>query len=389
MKRWIKRNYPVFSRKLKNYFNRIIFRHIRNFIINKNQMPPEGFYLSDEEYFAEKNIRLNKTIIRSETSLTPQKPINSELFTNIKELVFPENYFVKIPNGSVWGREGVPIADTNKVMDNINLSFTRHVRPISEHEIFSELILPKPVELSGNVALLSTMWSDFYYHWICDLLPKFDFVEKSGINFDYFIINGSKTKFQTESLKMLGIHEEKLIWLDEKSHMKAENLYVFSIPDSMEYKSEATIDTLQKFFINEATLDSSYPEKIYISRRKANSRRFINEDEVLKLLIDNDYKEIFLEELDFKEQIKCFYNAKSIISAHGGGLTNLVFSQKNSTTLIEIFSEVHIIPCYWAIANSMKLKYFCLKGLSFEKNKKNREDILVDIAQLEGVLSQI
>jgi capsular polysaccharide biosynthesis protein len=44
---------------------------------------------------------------------------------------------------------------------------------------------------------------------------------------------------------------------------------------------------------------------------------------------------LYFEELDFKEQIQYFNNAKIIICAHGAVLSNMFFCKKN-TKIIEI-----------------------------------------------------
>ena len=46
-----------------------------------------------------------------------------------------------------------------------------------------------------------------------------------------------------------------------------------------------------------------------------------------------DYKCLVLEHIDFKEQVKYFYNADMIIGVHGGGLTNCIFSKENTTII--------------------------------------------------------
>jgi len=49
----------------------------------------------------------------------------------------------------------------------------------------------------------------------------------------------------------------------------------------------------------------------------------------------NRFRSVILETMDFKDQIRCFKNAKLVIGIHGGGLANILFCNKG-TILIEV-----------------------------------------------------
>ena len=89
----------------------------------------------------------------------------------------------------------------------------------------------------------------------------------------------------------------------------------------------------------------SYPDlfdKIYISRRtwlKKNRnknigtdytlrRQLTNEDELFEELSPYGFKEIFCEDLNMSKKIELFKNAKYIVGPIGGGMCNLLFSNK-------------------------------------------------------------
>lgn len=81
---------------------------------------------------------------------------------------------------------------------------------------------------------------------------------------------------------------------------------------------------------------------IYVSRRSwvhgnlsnigtdyTTRRRLVNEDELIKYLQKNKYQEIFAETLTTVEKIFLFANARYVIGAIGGGLCNVLYSNKN------------------------------------------------------------
>ena len=78
-------------------------------------------------------------------------------------------------------------------------------------------------------------------------------------------------------------------------------------------------------------------------------------NELFEALGEYAFEEIFLENLSFTEQINLFANSHTIVSPHGAGLANLVFSRP-STNVIEIFplgsKNVHSTTTFGNFRNS-------------------------------------
>lgn len=104
-------------------------------------------------------------------------------------------------------------------------------------------------------------------------------------------------------------------------------------------KTNINIDNIQEKYKN--------IKNIYISRRtwlnkdKSNigtdytSRRImINENELVEELKKHEFEEIFAENLNSDEKIYLFSNAKKIVGSIGGGMANLLFSDKNTKSFI-------------------------------------------------------
>ena len=109
------------------------------------------------------------------------------------------------------------------------------------------------------------------------------------------------------------------------------------------------------------------PEKIYISRRTwthndfsnigtnyTTRRRLINEDELVKQLQEKGYTEVFTEKLTTIEKIMYFANATHIIGAIGGGISNVLFSPKETKL------EVLVPPTFLDINFRFKYSLDCV-----------------------------
>jgi len=103
--------------------------------------------------------------------------------------------------------------------------------------------------------------------------------------------------------------------------------------------------------INIHNIDEKYKniKNIYISRRtrlnddKSNigtdytsRRKMVNETELVEELKKYEFEEIFAENLNSDEKIYLFSNAEKIIGSIGGGVANLLFSNKNTKSYIII-----------------------------------------------------
>jgi hypothetical protein len=97
----------------------------------------------------------------------------------------------------------------------------------------------------------------------------------------------------------------------------------------------------------EKPLLQSFPTYLYISRRTwvhgdtsnigtnyTTRRKMMNEDELVSRLQEKGFTEIFTENLTTNDKINLFSRAKYIIGSIGGGMANLLFSTKNTTSTI-------------------------------------------------------
>ncbi|MGL4503389.1 MAG: tetratricopeptide repeat protein, partial [Planktothrix sp.] len=279
----------------------------------------------------------------------------------------PSNYLVIVPHGrawcdlhtsAIWSEDNHLLADLST--GNVPFLFVLDKLPAIHY-------------LDETVAFLSTLGGANYYHWLVDILPRFELLKQAGIDLntiDKFVINDYNQSFHKDVIKFLGIPEHKLITSVEYPHLQARQLIVPSATSSTEKWLGSFIEGppqwvckfLQQKFLPLADSQSSDPiDKVYISRRSTKTRRFVNETEVSALLEDYGFKTVILESLSVQEQITLLARAKMIIAPHGAGLTNTIFCQRG-TKLIEIFSPQYVPDCYWITSNQVGLDYYYLIG---------------------------
>ncbi|NJP08769.1 MAG: glycosyltransferase family 61 protein [Leptolyngbyaceae cyanobacterium RU_5_1] len=142
--------------------------------------------------------------------LAPPKTVDQTVhpaFLNCQVKTLPA-YVVSVTNGRVWAD-----AYTRAILTS-NHAFTADASTGNAALIASSAKLPFPVQFQGTLACLTIRDSHNYFHWMYDLLPKLELLEKCNIaisDIDAFLVNHCCYPFQRELLNLLGISDEKIL----------------------------------------------------------------------------------------------------------------------------------------------------------------------------------
>jgi len=197
---------------------------------------------------------------------------------------------------------------------------------------------------------------DNYYHFLYDTLPYlyiYLYLKKTIPNIKLLINYPNKFKkefyrFNKEFLeKIVNIKNDLLIHEENNIYSK---IYISNSLTHGGYSNNPPRFEIYKIYNiikSKVKLEITTPEYIYISRRTwinndatnigtdyTNRRKMMNEDLLVEELIKLGFKEVFAENLSTDEKIKYFSNAKIIIGSIGGGMANLLFSNKNTKSIV-------------------------------------------------------
>ena len=240
--------------------------------------------------------------------------------------------------------------------------------------------------------------NDNFFHWLFDVLPRIGIVEKKiNLNeIDYFLCP-NLNKWQLETLNLLGIKKSQCLSSVKYRHIKSDQIIVTTHPWQMSKNVLKDIENLplwisewlkKKFLLHKSNKD--LPKKFYIDRSdsKSNLKNFryiINENELKNFLKDKGFEFVRLSELSFREELKIFNSAETVIGLQGAGLTNLIWSN-NKTNIIELRSSL-TNKLYENLANDNKINF---KKLESTPKDHVIEDhygsIEVDIKKLEKMI---
>lgn len=312
-------------------------------------------------------------------------------YSSVYNTVFyPEAFVAEFENARVWANQGAVITSDNILVQDVSREYFDIGK---NHGIFKQWKIAKPTYYDHTVAVLSTSGCHVYYHWIMDVLPRYNLLKLAGCldQIDYFVLDlYARLPFQIETLKMLNIDESRIINSDNywKFHIRAKKVVVPSLIFPNDCPSIETCVFLREMFA-ESLSKKKHFRRIYLKR--ANGRTIINEPEVLSLLNKNNFEIVQPETLSVADQALLFSEAEFVIAPHGAGLTNVVFCQPG-TKVIDLFSPLWVSPSYGIISNLLGLKYGYLVGESKKEIKdfydpKNRAaNVPVNIEKLNEMI---
>lgn len=213
----------------------------------------------------------------------------------------------------------------------------------------------KDILLKGNhtsqkvdIALsLVNIFASNYYHWINDVLPLlrayFDYRDRFEILPKILIPNYEEGSFQLQYLKLLEIPDEQIVVMSSK-RVLCDKLIVPCIPYDVVKKDDLwnEIHFLKKENYDwlRAKLLSIYTPKTkrnLLVIRNTKGRKILNLAEVTAQLKQFGFDIVDMQNESVSKQIELFLNAKTLITAHGAGLTNMLFSK--SLNLIELYPK--------------------------------------------------
>lgn len=235
----------------------------------------------------------------------------------------------------------------------------------------------------GNVLWITDDWSEGYFHWLSDCLPKLVIAHKYLQKFSLLLPSKLKNlDFVSTSLDIFGV--KNFEYINENETVLCNKIFLpFHTSISGDF-NESVIKEVRRIFVEKIILkNDNLSQKVYISRKKANKRKILNEDEIIDILKKYDFQIVCAEDYPFLEQIKLFSSVKYLISIHGAGLTNMLFMSEGSKVMEFRKHDEDLTNCYFNISSALGLDYFyqlCESNNALEK--PHTADLIVEKALL-------
>ena len=340
----------------------------------------------------DKNQNLDISVVNNEKILT---------FFKKKYKVF------KINKGRIYNDnvQNVAIINKNIILNEASYQQLNGELKSAEYNICLKIGTPRiKKKVNGRVLNLAQGASGHnnYSHWLLDMLPKFKLYDEI-FNFndlDYIYLN-KLNDYQKTTIDLLGLKNVKIIDSNRYRHLECEELIATHHPsyfkgfilDQAQFIPKWIIEWLRKNFLDKSE-KINLGDKIFIDRSSSTFGhcQIINLGETLEFLKSQGFESVKLENLSFQQQVFLFKKAKIIVGAHGAGLSNLSFCQKNCK-VIEIRPSKpgygYQNKVYERISEINNLDYKLYSTNFIEERKKINGDIKVDLKVLNDYLNRI
>jgi capsular polysaccharide biosynthesis protein len=387
---------------VKQSLKKILIRSINHLGISSEKIGTPKDVVRTAQWCASNNAEFVQLHQTKSVSQNPPVTINGRvhvLFRREYDRIQEETFAAIIYEGRVWGRNGAIITPDDLLLGDVSREFGAYGGILGkEHSVFKQVKLHAPCYINGTVAVIASPGASNFHHWMYDNIPRLHLIEKAGLlkDVDYFVLDHVKTPYQIETLKLLGIPDEKVLNCNDnwRFHIKAKKLIVPSLPSRLGVVSDWCVDYLRGLVLKEQK-KSSGSKRIYISRRKAASRRITNEADLISVLAEKGFTEYFAEDHSVSETAALFNEAEYVVGAHGSGLSNLAFASRG-VKVIDIVAPLHLDPYYWVLTGLREGKYAYLPGegifdeetIELVKQKVDH-DITVNINSLKKLLSNL
>ncbi len=291
-----------------------------------------------------------------------------------------KNVYVRMDSGVVRNAAG------NLLADSAPLEQMRHAA-----NLFDGFKEQAALRVSGKTYAIITCVDDSnYYHWLIDSLPQLLLLDSLQLEEPITLLMRADLKpFQQRSLEMCLPPNVTVQYVENRDWVSVDTLLLPShlrlhlknyIP--IEYLNYVRTAIMKQIAAPDAPVA---PERIYISRELATTRRVHNEAEVIACLSAYGFKAVQMEMLSFEEQVNLMRNANWIVSPHGAGLTNMLFAD-NASVLEFLYEPSRPLPVYYrSLASYLGHRY---ADLMVEKRRLGSE-MYVDVKQLEQKLIEM
>jgi capsular polysaccharide biosynthesis protein len=309
-----------------------------------------------------------------------------EFFTSFpRSYLVPEKYIARVPGGRLVAGEGLLVLPDGSF--SVESIYER--RHLLEAPAFQRRLPRNETFYPGNYfsLLIKFVAGSNYYHWIHDVVLRLHEVIERLPGDTRFVVPPRPRPFQDEALALIGVSPDRLCELGDGGVARFENLY-FSPPSA-----PTGVDSPEaELWFRERALHAygialgPPSRRIYISRRGASYRRIANEPEVEVLLRDLGFEIHELEQYSLRDQVALFAEAEVVVSAHGAGLTNMLFSPPG-LVVVDIFESTRFNKCFWSMSTALGHRYWYLVGDTVPSGTTYAGDIHVPLGAFKDLVS--
>lgn len=254
------------------------------------------------------------------------------------------HYHVDVPRYAFWLRDVMLSADRGHVIVN-GRTLRESMHPMRSR---AAATLPgRPVlEFHDKVAV--PVRPSTYYHWLIDQLPNLVIareLEPSAIA----VLSANTPSHVYESLECLGFP-----WHRGRGTARYPRALIVDATSDFGWPRGSDLHGLRGRF-NALMQPTKQREKIFISRRLSGNRQQ-GYERAESIAEEHGFVVVHPQTMSWREQVRLFANANSIVAAHGAGLSNVLFAPVG-TEVVEVMDKSFSNGAYEVLCGALNMNY--------------------------------
>ncbi|MBQ9536321.1 MAG: glycosyltransferase family 61 protein [Desulfovibrionaceae bacterium] len=260
--------------------------------------------------------------------------------------------FYKIKNCFSMGNKAqllIPIFKKTEIIKVFAESFTFPPSLKDLKIILANNFIDQETVTLDEAVSLYHVYSNNFWHWIIECLPKVIVLERLGYQGPYITHN---SQFINEIFQLFSIKEDRIFYTDKNYIIQ--NAIISPNYNYFYTFKHTEILKLLRHCILERIKHLPGSSRKYIKRIK--SRLIVNSEEVEAILKNYDFEIIVPEEYSVAKQLSLMTNVDYSVMAHGANAA-LTLTQKKCSDFMEFFSSAYVVYHTTGIQDMLHLKY--------------------------------
>jgi len=224
-----------------------------------------------------------------------------------------------------------------------------------------KVLTARKIQLEASKAFLLATDQDSsgHFHWFTEVLPRLWLVKGRTSEFDLMLPDTPYMRaVGVASLDHVDLRFAGIYWMKPDEFYSVPNLYHLSKVSRTGQMQDGIMKELNQALIGKRPTGN---RKFYISRKRADFRKVLNEPELTERLASYDFEVLYPEDLSLADQIEAFSQCGTLIGIHGAGLTNSLFMPPGGK-VVELRKREPNFG-YWHLAGSVGHKYYYYHGV--------------------------
>lgn len=190
-----------------------------------------------------------------------------------------------------------------------------------------------------------------FWHWFIEQLPRLLIAEKSGYTGKYLVPSGRP--FVIESLTMLNIPEERLIFFENNSSLSVQRLFLVETPSKPDFHFVPEVYTELRDRLLKNVAPRGKRRRTYVTR--SGTRGVMREEDLLRMIEPFEFEVHDFENISFQRQVEIAASSEVFMGPHGAAFAHTLLLPPGAH-VVELFSPNYVntgmAPLHGILGNS-------------------------------------